>query len=58
MTGGNPGRHKIDDNHETSCPTIMQAIADTGYKGFAGQEFVPTGDPVEAMEQAYRTCDV
>jgi hydroxypyruvate isomerase len=57
-TGGNPGRHEIDDTQELYYPAIMRAIVDTGYKGFVGQEFVPKGDPVRAMEQAFKICDV
>jgi hydroxypyruvate isomerase len=57
-TGGNPGRHEIDDTQEINYPPIMRAIVETGYKGFVGQEFVPARDPVNALEQAYRICDV
>ncbi len=57
-TGGNPGRHEIDDTQEIYYPAIMRAIVETGYKGFVGQEFVPARDPVKALEEAYRICDV
>jgi hydroxypyruvate isomerase len=57
-TGGNPGRNEIDDTQELYYPAIMRAIADTGYQGFVGQEFVPKGDPVKALESAFRICDV
>jgi hydroxypyruvate isomerase len=36
----------------------MQAIADTGYTGFVGQEFVPKRDPIASLKQAYEICDV
>ena len=46
-TAGNPGRNEIDDTQEIHYPGIMKAIAETGYKGFVGQEFIPTWkDPV------------
>ena len=58
-TAGNPGRNEIDDTQEINYPGIMQAIAATGYKGFVGQEFIPTWkDPVAALRHAARVCDV
>ncbi len=57
-TAGNPGRHDLDDAQELYYPAIMRAIADAGYAGYVGQEFVPKGDPVEALQAAYRVCDV
>ncbi len=57
-TGGNPGRHEIDDSQELNYPAIMRAIAATGYKGFVGQEFIPTRDPFASLAQAYRICNV
>jgi len=58
-TAGNPGRNEIDDTQEIHYPGIMRAIAETGYKGFVGQEFIPTWkDPVAALRQAARVCDV
>src|SRR5262245_12081024 len=58
-TAGNPGRNEIDDTQEIHYPGIMQAIAATGYKGFVGQEFIPTwNDPVAALRHAARVCDV
>jgi hydroxypyruvate isomerase len=58
-TAGNPGRNEIDGTQEINYPGIMQAIAETGYKGFIGQEFIPTWkDPVAALRHATRECDV
>jgi hydroxypyruvate isomerase len=56
-TAGVPGRHEIDDSQELHYPAICRAIAETGFAGFLAQEFVPTGDPLRALEQAFRTCD-
>ncbi len=37
----------------------MKAIVETGYKGFVGQEFVPTGDdPLGSLERCIHICDV
>jgi len=58
-TAGNPGRNEIDDTQEIHYPGIMRAIAETGYQGFVGQEFIPTWkDPAAALRHAARTCDV
>lgn len=56
-TGGNPGRNEIDESQEIYYPAIMKAIAATGFKGFVGQEFIPKGDPVKGLENAFRICD-
>lgn len=58
-TGGCPGRHEIDESQELSYPAIMRAIADTGYRGFVGQEFVPAGnDPLASLRRAVEICSV
>jgi hydroxypyruvate isomerase len=57
-TGGVPGRHEIDDGQELHYPAIMKAIADTGFSGFVGQEFIPVRDPVQSLAEAARLCDV
>jgi hydroxypyruvate isomerase len=58
-TGGVPGRAEIDDTQELNYPRIMQAILDTGYKGFVAQEFVPKrADPIASLRQGVMICDV
>ena len=57
-TAGVPGRHEIDASQELNYPAICRAIVDTGFSGFLAQEFVPTGDPLKAFEEAFRICDV
>jgi hydroxypyruvate isomerase len=57
-TGGNPGRHEIDESQELNYPAIVRAIIATGYQGFLGQEFIPTRDPLKSLEQGFRICDV
>lgn len=57
-TGGNPGRHEIDETQELNYPAIIKAIVDTGYKGYLGQEFIPTRDPLASLAQGFRICDV
>jgi len=57
-TAGNPGRNEIDDTQEINYPPIMRAIAETGYKGFVGQEFIPRRDKVASLAESIRICDV
>jgi len=57
-TAGNPGRRDMDDTQELCYPPIMRAIAETGYTGYVGHEFIPKGDLLEALDTAYRLCDV
>jgi hydroxypyruvate isomerase len=58
-TGGNPGRHEIDDSQELYYPAIMKAIVATGYKGYVAQEFIPAKeDKIASLRDAIRICDV
>jgi len=57
-TGGVPGRAEIDDTQELNYRRVMQAIADLGFTGFVGQEFVPKRDPLTSLKQAFEICDV
>lgn len=56
-TAGNPGRNEIDDTQELNYSGICRAIAATAYDGYVGHEFLPVGDPLKALRQAFRTCD-
>lgn len=55
---GAPGRHEPDDTQETNYRGVVSAIAATGYSGYIGHEYVPLGDPLKALRQAYKICDV
>jgi hydroxypyruvate isomerase len=59
-TGGNPGRHEIDQTQEINYPFVMQAIVDLGYTGFVSHEYSPSpgNDPVQTLEKAIEICDV
>jgi hydroxypyruvate isomerase len=58
-TGGVPGRNEIDETQELNYPAIMHAIADTGYQGFVGQEFIPTrADKLASLKQGVGICSV
>jgi hydroxypyruvate isomerase len=59
-TGGVPGRHELDETQELQYPAIMTAIADLGYTGFVGQEFIPsTGrDPMASLRHGFTVCNI
>ncbi len=57
-TAGNPGRGELDDKQEINYKPIMQALLEIGYKGFVGQEFIPTRDPMQGLREAVGLCDV
>lgn len=57
-TAGNPGRGEIDDTQEINYAPIMRTLVEVGYKGFVGQEFIPTRAPIPSLAQAVQICDV
>jgi hydroxypyruvate isomerase len=57
-TGGVPGRNEIDNTQELYYPAIVQAILDTGYKGFFAHEFIPKRSPLASLEEATTLCDL
>ncbi len=57
-TGGVPGRNEIDDTQELNYRRIMLAIAETGFTGYVGQEFIPTRDPMASLRQGFEICNV
>ena len=57
-TAGNPGRGELDDLQEINYPAIMRTLLHIGYKGYVGQEFIPTREPLSGLVQAVALCDV
>ncbi|MBO9673975.1 MAG: TIM barrel protein [Sphingobacteriaceae bacterium] len=58
-TAGVPGRNEIDDTQELYYPAIMKAIAETGFKGFVAQEFIPkNADKIASLKKAVEICDI
>jgi hydroxypyruvate isomerase len=59
-TGGNPGRHDIDETQELNYRFIAQAIADLNYTGFISHEYSPAPghDPIAVLNKAIGICDV
>jgi len=59
-TGGNPGRHEIDDTQELNYRFIAQAIADLGFTGCVAHEYTPAAgrDPLASLSQAMKIMAV
>lgn len=61
-TAGVPGRQNIDETQELYYPAIMQAIVDTGFKGYVAQEFLAKGadneTKLDALKKGIEICDV
>ncbi|MEZ4987670.1 MAG: TIM barrel protein [Saprospiraceae bacterium] len=56
-TGGVPGRREINSSQEIHYPAVVKAIAETGYAGFIGQEFIPSyPNKIEALEEGLWIC--
>ena len=55
---GNPGRGELVDTQEINYPPLMRKLLDIGYDGWVGQEFIPTRDALEGLQQAVSLCDV
>jgi len=53
-TGGNPGRHEIDDTQELNYRFVAQAIAELGYNGYVAHEYSPAAgrDAIASLHQA------
>ena len=47
---GNPGRHELTHG-EINYPPIVSAIRSTGFDGYLGLEYWPTGDPVTGLRE-------
>jgi hydroxypyruvate isomerase len=59
-TGGNPGRHEIDETQELNYRFVAQAIADLGYTGYVAHEYSPAQgrDPLASLRQAMEIMTV
>ena len=58
-TGGNPGRHDIDETQEINYHFVAQAIADLNYTGYISHEYSPAQghEPIAVLEKAIEICD-
>ena len=57
-TAGVPGRGELDDRQEIQYPAVMRKLLEINYRGFVGQEFIPSRNPMDGLRQAVRLCDV
>jgi hydroxypyruvate isomerase len=57
-TGGNPGRHEIDQTQELNYHFVAQSIADLGFTGVIAHEYTPVRDPITSLAQAVAICTV
>ena len=59
-TGGNPGRHDIDESQELNYRFIAQAIVDLNFTGYLAHEYSPAEghDPIATLNRALEICDV
>jgi hydroxypyruvate isomerase len=57
-TAGVPGRNELHERQEINYAAVMEAIVETGFEGYVGQEFIPVGDKVASLNAAVRICDV
>ena len=59
-TGGNPGRHEIDDTQELNYRFVAKTIADLGYTGYVAHEYSPAQgrDAIASLKQAMDIFDV
>jgi len=59
-TGGDPGRHEIDDSQELNYKFVAKAIADLGFSGYVSHEYSPSPghDPIAELKKAIEICTV
>jgi hydroxypyruvate isomerase len=59
-TGGNPGRHEIDETQELNYRFVAQAIADLNFTGYIAHEYSPApgNDPIASLKRAIEIFDV
>jgi hydroxypyruvate isomerase len=55
---GVPGRGELDGHQEIQYPGVMRALLEIGYRGYVGQEFIPTRNPDDGLAEAVALCDV
>ncbi|HEX2613445.1 MAG TPA: TIM barrel protein [Fibrobacteria bacterium] len=53
QAAGVPGRYELDEDQEINFPAVLRALAENGYRGYLGMEFIPTkADPMDSLVQA------
>jgi hydroxypyruvate isomerase len=59
-TGGNPGRHEIDDTQELNYKLVAKTLSELDFQGFIAHEYSPAkgSDPIKCLEYAFEIFDV
>ncbi len=52
----NPGRHDPGSG-EMNYDNIYRAIAKTGFRGYITMEYIPSGDPAESLQKAFKQAN-
>jgi hydroxypyruvate isomerase len=58
QVAGVPGRGDIGADQEINYPPVMRALAEIGYDGYVGLEFIPTKDALTSLREAIAILDV
>lgn len=58
QVAGVPGRGEIGDDQEINYPPVMRALAEIGYDGYVGLEFIATRDALTSLKEAIAILDV
>jgi hydroxypyruvate isomerase len=58
QVAGVPGRGEIGADQEINYPPVMRALADIGYEGYVGLEFIPTRDALSSVREALAVLDI
>jgi hydroxypyruvate isomerase len=54
---GVPGRAELGgQQQEIHYPSVARTLREIGYRGYIGQEFIPTRDPDEGLAEAFALC--
>ena len=49
QAAGVPGRYELDADQEINFPAVLRALAENGYRGYLGLEFIPIKDPMDSF---------
>ncbi len=55
---GNPGRAELHTGNEIEFGGVRQALMGLTYAGYVGQEFSPSGGPMDGLTRAVAIGDV
>lgn len=56
QVAGCPGRGPLDSTQEIHYPAVVRALADSGYDGYIGHEWIATGDARRQLALSLAAC--